>query len=461
MIMKVYKKVKKCILEKYKKVKEWISDDFNKTLIVAIGSLIYLSATIHVTYPIIKSLLLWVVNIDNLNTEFSKSLISTSFTILGFSITVRNIIISRDLQRYTNFTFKTLIYEATSIKCKFAWYLIILIPGYSLILYSIGFRRQFYVLTFISVVCMLYYFYNSLKRLDNTVLRKTIVDLFIENMIDKSNDVDSNRKELFSKLCSENELEVFSVEQRSIFKLFYNEIHNIVKMDGYEGMKRRYNYPRIELSIKDSVDYDKNLIKDIALKSSIYTYSYFDCTLKNIFLKKTYTEEKIDEVKKFVPEYFNMVLEKYIDNGLEIKNNNLQDKEYLIFVNTLFGIILSCLNNLSFIDNKELINDIYETLANREELVYTQIVPHFCAMIIVSINYLLVNNTSFLDTTSSYDILEFYKKYQSFTIDTDYSDLYKLIYNRFHIEDEIITMGKVIKEIANNQKGYFNPIPDL
>lgn len=97
------------------------------------------------------------INLDIDDSIFS-SIIEIYFTLLGFAITFRSILIGMHTSRFNGFSMRNLINYGTDWICKFLWYIILILPFLGLFDYIKGYRFRLIIIAFVLGICVIIYF---------------------------------------------------------------------------------------------------------------------------------------------------------------------------------------------------------------------------------------------------------------------------------------------------------------
>lgn len=322
-----------------------------------------------------------------------QSLIAISFTLLGFGITCRNIIISKDTSKFNIFPISTLIDYGNNFTTQACWYFVVCIPFYSLIIYIVGFRRQIYFFVFFSGMCLIYYFFTVLSRIRKENCENVVAYIIINNLlvIDNKKNIEY-RKEIFQKLIDTKNSFILSKTIFSRTLIFFSKIvQNKDKHIRPRKILSKAFFTRtlIQKEIKqkwnnkshDNLnDYHKTIIKSF----SIYSYDYFNSVLTsmdksenqylliqfneiiNQFVSDNINQEKYQ--KQYLLNTLNNILQipvnkkEYKKHKLKKKKMEYYDKLYMLFINIVFGLIVSCVTNLELNEFDSIIKLLSETI---------------------------------------------------------------------------------------------------
>lgn len=397
--------------------------------------------------------------IRNLDTDLCKSLIGITFTIMGFSITIRNIIISRDMSSFSNFSLKNLIDENTSYFDKFIWYLILFIPIHLIIIYIIGYRKQIYVFAIISGLSMILYFFCTLRRLKRISLKETIVNILIDNMlIERNIEYSLERKKLINQLCYNQNKKLINVEHTELFKKYLKNLQEIVANRSYRKLFKgnlidslfywKIFLPQIERKInytlksKNDIEKKEKLILSLSKEVSLYTFDYF-----NIFLNDIKKNNKIPEDNSvYLSAYIEELFEQIITDFKEIQNKKHLDSyfnyNFVLFMNITLGIVVSCLINFNFNFTEKILKELVYKVNSDDYLFRMNITSYINALIAISIKFVCINNYINVDT-GLLDLNRLYNESLFNTTPDDIENLYIFILkHEFKISKKDTTIFK-------------------
>lgn len=389
------------------------------------------------------------------------TLISISFTLLGFGLTLRNLLLGRDNQMYTGFSMKSLITAGTPIYSKICWYLVIAIPLSSIVLYFFGYRRQLYFYTLLSAICMVIYFVNVLRLLKKETYQKTISYIVIDQIYDLQNEyINQHRDEFFNKLFKDkNDIP----EAIIIFGLLINSFAEVVtKNDNYIFQRFRKYFARttIQRKLRKQLKSKQYNCDEIVIKSfSLYSYEFFFRMLKNSDNNDKSINQCIDMIKTFIIEQkvridllsnskviINLTkdivnLDNYktntsISNGKkhEMKHKN-ENKYYLLF-NLLLGMFSAGISLLSLSEFQQLYNGIIQRCIKNSTILSKSKIS---AIVVVIILYDEISDIK-LKKISYKELFYLYNEMIDDTSDIDFLFLEEFLSGDFYINTERIKL---------------------
>lgn len=313
--------------------------------------------------------LFWRAIYDSMNYDDIKTtLISIAFTSLGFAITLRNILIGREHEKFFGFSVKAIIRYSTKTYSKICWYIIMIVPFMEIYLFVRGYRRQLIIYTLLSAVFMIIYFVTVLQRIRKDVNIETISYQFIDNILNPD-DVyaEEYRKELFEKLFCESST---FPEVKQVFDGVLKNLYQIVFDPCFLGTNfiKTIKMTELQKSIRRKMpkkSLDSPEVKKAIQTISLYTYEYYDhlfCFDSSIGIKSM-----TEQLKLFVDNTgINVsVLAKstiYQDcMGFEHTNKDeagLNSNAYLLLSNYLLGMLCAGINHLSLAEYQKLTEEI-------------------------------------------------------------------------------------------------------
>ena len=420
--------------------------------------------------------------IDFLNTvdfeNLPRSLIATSFTLLGFGITSRNIIISKDNSKFNIFPISTLIDYSNNFTTQACWYLIVCIPFHSLAIYIMGHRRQIYFFVFLSSLCLIYYFFTVLSRIQKRNCENVVAYIIINNLlvIDDIKNTE-HRKEIFQNLVDNKNSfilskTIFSRTLEFFSKILQNKDENIrprrilskaffTRTLIQKEIKQKWN----NKSQDNLNDYHKTIIKSF----SIYAYDYFNSVLtsmdksENQYLLiqfneiiKQFVSDNINQ-KKYQKQYLlntlNSILpiqvqeKKYKKHILKKKKLEYYDKLYMLFINIVFGLIVSCVTNLELNEFDSIIDLISETINDNNIYISDDVLN---TLSLHAFYYIFSNEniTTKITITEANEHIDYLLTHSS-VMYSYYIE--KCLYEKFTIWDNSHTLDKIYEIIHKDQ----------
>ena len=320
------------------------------------------------------------------------SFVAILFTILGFGVTLKNIIISKDSVTYNLFSIKAIIEEGNTLISSASWYLIICIPFYSVILYALGCRRQLYFLLLLSASAFIVHFFTIIIRLQKKSCKKTVAYIIINNLFDKDKRRTEYRKEIFQKLVNSDESKA---ESNMIFSESVNILSDIITgKESFICSKRHLlTKTAIQKKIKDRWDEFNSCDKAELIKSySLYVFDYFNSVFKDssaaeydylvVQFTQLFDHFVDDHFKKedIIKIYLQLIQRNILDcieaapeisctQFMENITKEKMEKEfwdyvylYTLIINTVLGLLAACITNMGLNNIKCIINNISDTL---------------------------------------------------------------------------------------------------
>ena len=395
--------------------------------------------------------------------------ISVNFTIMGFAITLKNILLRRDNQTFLNFSIKRLIETGDSFISKVFWYSLIVIPFFTIFLYIRGYEKQLFAYTFISGISIIGYFFDVIARINKTNYTKVISYQIIENLIDNIRFNHSiveveYKNEIFSKLC--NEKNKGYSESDLVFLEFVKMLHSII-LDKDRILKRKLLFWR-NTNAKKKVDYlwRKRLSqsdKDEAIKSiSIYSFNYFDCIIKNNY-KVFFCEDKTldnlilkigELVKSFLSESsIYPIIKKSVFKPKQKKRAIVKKREYYLFLNFIMGILTAFALNCKINHVKDMTQVIKKICVSQKVIPNDSVIDAIAFVI----TYYLFSINCFNNTVCFDDFDEFATESFRNTYERDYNDLFDILYLNFSITDYQFCLKNSFETIIENCEKTFLP----
>lgn len=418
--------------------------------------------------------------IDLLNTVDSenlpRSLIATSFTLLGFGITSRNIIISKDNSKFNIFPISTLIDYSNNFTTQACWYLIVCIPFYSLAIYIMGYRRQIYFFVFLSALCLIYYFFTVLSRIHKDNCENVVAYIIINNLL-VIDDIKNTeyRKEIFQKLVDNKNSFILSKTIFSRTLELFSEIlqnkdkhicpHKILSITHFtrtliqKEIKQKWN----NKSHKNLNDYQKTIIKSF----SIYAYDYFNSVLTSMdnsenqylliqfneiikqFVSNNINQEKYQ--KQYLLNTINHILpnqaKKQKNCTFNKRNMEYYDKLYILFLNTVFGLIVACIKNMELNEFKSIIKQISKTIKDNNIFISDDVLN---SLTLYAYYYIFSNQnaTTKITITEAKEHINHLLFYSS-NLYNNYIET--CIYGKFTIWDYSHTLDNIFKKVHKDQ----------
>lgn len=258
--------------------------------------------------------------------EIASSLIGITFTIFGFALTMRNLLVARQTSNYGGFSMRTIIDNSTNLISKSVWYLILTIPFLNLSIYFMGHRRCIYLFVFLSGICVVIFLSTVLHRLTKKNCRRTIEYIIIDNFFDTTELYKKEyRKEYFKQL-------IFDDSNRVEIQLTFIELLNILydiiaKKDKYfkwyfpwYRLTRTAIQKNAQKKWKKMTEYNRIFI---VKTFSEYSYIYFSNIICN-YQESDYQNLLIQ---------FNEIIRYFLNNNnlsIEIYGNYLKEKKMKI-----------------------------------------------------------------------------------------------------------------------------------
>ena len=424
-----------------KKVKKMIKDYLLPIIVVI--SLLILPALVAVMSQILYSIggfyrrLYDVVDYDSIKT----TMISISFTTLGFAITLRNILIGRDREKYFGFSVKTVIQYSTTIYCKICWYTILCVPFIDIMLYVLGYRRQLVFFTVLSVFCMIVYFVSVLKRIQKEVYNETIAYMMVENLLSpKKVYTEDFREEIFQKLFCD--IDRFS-EVNVVFDKFLNFLYKAACYPKFL-LKRTgtMTWTIIQQTIRENYE---TMSKDTFITSiksvSLYSFNYFDFLSEkyeikfkvnilldefSLFIDNT-TISVVDLAKSEIYQHCLNESAHQQEEGTELLSKN---NAYFLLFNYLLGLLCAGAYHLSLDDYKKLVNGISRICVEKTVLLTGSIIS---ALSLMSMYYLEQADFFSLEEYKHQDIFDYCTSLAKETTEYEYRILEAYLFDNFSI----------------------------
>lgn len=402
-------------------------------------------------------------SINNIDTGITGTLIGSTFSLMGFSVTLRNLLISKDSTKYNEFSLKEIIEVSHTFFGRLLWYIILIIPIHCLCLYMAGYRRRLFFYLALSIVCVIVYFFITLNRLNQDKYNKVVANILLENILNSDLEYGNNyytfrRKEYLEKISNSNNSKI------EIINIFFEKLKKVASISdpAYGVINRKIDIIKIllvgkliENSIIFSLLLDKGMsfknfglhkgkfIKNVCLKSVMYIYDYFSFEILHCSNEWEFEQ------------YYQQYLKQIIYSLNYYKNNvNL-----VLYTNVLFGIILSCFKRLNLNVSKKIVDDIY-TSSCRDDLCKVSFIPEqISAMIVVALNYLSYYNLFDKEIFNS-DLCLYYQIYFENTCLEDYELLRSVLNVKvWETVNQNTNMDEIINKICDCIKNSFDIVP--
>ena len=361
------------------------------------------------------------------------SFLGMLITIMGFSITIRNILISRETSKYKNFSTKRIIANSSNYLSLVLWYIILISSLYGIVLYVLGYQRQIVILVITSIISMLIYFWLTLHRLKDNQVQKILAELILNDLLCENHV--TYRRDLLKKLCLLDDLNTSINDSYIVFNLFLKSLRTLSIKKCITPLS--YTIKNINIRIlRKGRRKDKLFIEQKLKKSYYYSLDFFtDFIAEN---QKHNTE--------FLVEYItNMLLqcdELILDTGNFIGNHRKNNTFYLFF-NTVYGLIQSCFQNMDFENVVHILDDYINHLKENKSGIAI-IVDYIIALIVLCIDYLLCNEKLYRNT-EIWRILDYYDKLSSKITEYELGFICDVV-----IDD--IAIKRVLEEIRERYK---------
>lgn len=450
-------------------------------------------------YPLIQSILPGFINIEGASAGFS--IVSISFTILGFGLTLKNIILSKDSVSYNVFTIKAIIEEGNNKISSYSWYLIICIPFYSLVIYALGYRKQLFFFVFLSASAFIIHFFTIILRLDKKNCKKIVAYIIIHSLFDKDKRTAEYRKEVFQKLVnsdngnSESNL-IFSEAVNILFKIITGKEPYICKSRCIVNrFYRSFNRNAIQKKIKTKWDNFSEEEKVSTIKAfSLFAFDYFSGVIKNSdkseynyiivqfsklieeyieinFREEKYTKLYLKTIQTIQIELLNKLNQKnrityiFSETFSEILINQTEEQKefykkinlYTLLLNYLLGLYSACIINMSLSKVKELQELICKIILEKNVYLSKSVID---LLVLYAIYYAKYNNIINEDTL--------YKELETYIMDllkttsfmyTEYIE--SQIYEDFTAFDYINYIHEIYKIIEFDKNNHRLSIIEL
>ena len=353
--------------------------------------------------------------------------VSIPFTILGFGVTLKNIILSKDSVTYNLFTLKALIEEGNSLVSSISWYLILCIPFYSVIIYALGYRRQLYFFLLVSSSAFIIHFFTILIRLRKKNCKKIVAYIIINNLFDKDKRTTEYRKEVFQKLVNSDESKA---ESNMIFADSVDILSDIITNEEPFICSNRHILTKtvIQKKIKENWDdLDADERNEFIKVFSLYVFDYFNSIIKDSNITEYdylivqfnrmithYTETHFKEkeyIKYYLHETQNKILvtigakpdESYTPSIKKFKKSRKKEflsnyaNLYMLYLNYILGLLSACIINMRLKDIKD-IKDFISSSALKQNIFLSNSIINLLTLYILyyaSKNYKLSPDISY------------------------------------------------------------------
>lgn len=343
-----------------------------------------------ITIFIINNYLYNIVEESNLSGTF----IGITFTIMGLSITVRNILIGKESTYFSNFSMKILIENSIQDVYNFLWYVIICSPFLSIIFSTIFKKPYIGIIAILSGTCMILYFSIALSYLTKQKLNIIVVNLLLKNIItdfkiknenvedkmeiefdrnEEDNDSIFNqkvyRKELFSKLFF-NEKGLLTEDCVNVYFLFIKELNKIINYKIYDTnhSNKLVNFCTRNFLTSKIVKENLNLLENLYLNALYNDYKEKRTNGLYIYLCEQSIQFNFDAFKYMLnhnnedEEYLNdIIYETLVLNYIEYKKDTefwgTYDYREKMYICQIFGVLYACFIDWNF--------DLVESILNQ------------------------------------------------------------------------------------------------
>lgn len=391
--------------------------------------------------------------------NIQSTMISVSFTTLGFAITLRNILIGRDRDKYYGFSLKSIINYSTKAYSKICWYIIMLVPFMDIYLYFRGFKRQVIFFTLLSAMSMIIYFLTVLQRIRKDVHNETIAYIFIDNILNPHVVYFMEYKEeLFQKLfCNSDTFPevnlVFDYVLEYLYKIVCDQY--FLKYSHYKYIKMTSIQQNIRRRLKKT-PLDSDTVKKALQTVSFYSYDYFN---------RLFQSKRAQSIKPITEQIMQFIKHSHINVSIlamsrmykdcmnqktEIKKKNrLNDNAYLLFFNYLLGIMCAGINNLSF-DEYRILTDKIAEICTEETVLLTR--GEIDALSVLVLYYQEINggfDARSNGSPSYFDIIAYCRSMVKNTDDYDYILLERFLFEDFSIYNSQIKFGDALMACRN------------
>lgn len=335
-------------------------------------SMLFIVIVYGITIFIIKNFSHNILEKSNLSGTF----IGITFTIMGFSITVKNILIGKESTYFSNFSMKILLQNSIQNIYNFLWYVIICSPFLSIIFSAIIKEPYLGIIAILSGICMILYFSIALSYLTKQKLNNVVVNLFLKNIITNFKIENHNpslnfivcRKELFSKLFF-NEKGLLTEESVNVYFLFIKKLNNIINYKIFENCnhselinfcKRNFLTSKIEkenLILLEKL-YLEALYKDFKEKKVNEFYIYLcEQTLDFNLSAFKYMLNHNNEDEKYIKDIiYQTLVFNFKEYNKDIKVWGIYDYREKMYICQTFGVLYACFKECNF--------DLIESILN-------------------------------------------------------------------------------------------------
>lgn len=397
---------------------------------------------------------------DSMNYDgIQTTLISITFTSLGFAITLRNILIGREREKFFGFSVKAIIKYSTKTYSKICWYIIMIIPFMEIYLYVRGYRRQLIVYTLLSAVSMIIYFVTVLQRIRKDVNIEIIAYQFIDNILNPDDIYDKEyRTELIEKLFCESST---FPEVKQVFDDVLKNLYKIVcepRILKHRSI-RTINMTELQKSIRRKMrkkPLDSAEVKKSIQTVSLYSYDYYDHLFQ--FVPSIGIKSMTEQLELFVDNTgINVsVLAKssiYQDcMGVEskfTKKNHFNSNAYLLLFNYLFGMLCAGINQMSLEEYRKLTDEIAKLCIEKKVLLSGAEIDAL-SLLVMYYQELVKGFESHQNSKITYsEAFQYGRFLAKRTEENDYLLLEKLLYKDFSIADSPFTLSNALSARRN------------
>lgn len=429
------------------------------------------------------------------------TIISVSFTLLGFAITTKNILISRYSQFFSRVPFKFIFDNNQNNIYLICWKIIAYTPFCIITLYILGCKRLLIIPMFFSAIVFLLYFFFTYKMISGREKAKnTIANLLLENtLLDENSEVKITRKSLLGKLCSDNNLNITNSDYISTFRTYISFTQNVFLNDNiqnndklkeqskimlyaikiFEKLKKFFLYSEVKKRIDYKLETDDEAKTKISENIIFYTFDYFNYTFKTNYMDSRKIPAIYDE--QFNIEYIIQSIIILFNTGLyNAQKNNLKSfsddsfsnfmktLSFKYYINGMFGLMLACIINLNFSNFKKIISFLNENLKCVKEdddactetgkLLELYIAPYISVMVCLAIYYAIINNY-ICDNPTIKEVREYYKENLNKSCLRNFEKIQEMINLSFTITNDEKTIISIIQETKKHLDfSYNNPL---
>lgn len=362
-----------------------------------------------------------------------SSPIGWGITILGFTITARNILFSIRNDNYLNISMKDIL--EGNVKCldKFLWYIILFMPLNMLFFYLLHSKKCLWLFVLISLISMLMYFHDVLTRMNSHECLKEISNNIQIYLIQDENDFSNSIIEKVSN--SNSNIKLLTIEKRISDGLYSKLIKRPVPKGILSSFTEYYTYKTLKYA-----NYESNILNNVIEYSLFIAVNISKISSYDFVFFKWIENKYIDFEKK---------LKKIEDKGFNQKFNLIE--KYII--KYLFGIYLAAFINFDLSYNKK----IYRNFLNNKRFEYNPLLKQkIKAVILLVVNYSILNQLSecdffesncrtifsmFSDNITANDIIDL--KNDIFNVNEPNLD--RFVKQKYNISDVLIMMEKQLE----------------